>query len=333
MIIDQTGSLANIKRHDYLPFGEEFPAGTGGRTTAMGYAAGDRVRQQFTSKERDVETGLDYSGARYYASTQGRFSSVDPLTTAPLLNGAIKTPQGWNGYSYSINNPLKYFDPNGLRWAQRKLSNGSTQYAWFDSDEAYHAAIDSSSETYEGWTAVTFDETKPFTITTRSTTAGGLIGPEVTAELAQLNPDGEVETSVVSFSFTDLLVDLGTRKVFGKSWLEGKRSFQTTIEELINGLPSLPVAGGMFPAKPTTPNNMGTSEFGKNVMKWGTGDEAARARMATLTKEELQRAGVTKELATQWRDFYREVARITPANPSAAGRADLMERAIELLSK
>jgi hypothetical protein len=29
MIFDQTGSLANVKRHDYLPFGEELLAGTG----------------------------------------------------------------------------------------------------------------------------------------------------------------------------------------------------------------------------------------------------------------------------------------------------------------
>ena len=27
MVIDQTGTLANIKRHDYLPFGEELFAG------------------------------------------------------------------------------------------------------------------------------------------------------------------------------------------------------------------------------------------------------------------------------------------------------------------
>jgi hypothetical protein len=32
------------------------------------------VRQQFTSKERDVETALDYFEARYYSSTQGRFT-------------------------------------------------------------------------------------------------------------------------------------------------------------------------------------------------------------------------------------------------------------------
>jgi YD repeat-containing protein len=73
MIFDRTGAPANMSRHDYLPFGEELFAPTGGRSAAMGYSGGDGVRQQFTSKERDVETGLDYFLARYYASIQGRF--------------------------------------------------------------------------------------------------------------------------------------------------------------------------------------------------------------------------------------------------------------------
>src|SRR6202040_1881748 len=37
MIFDKTGTLANTKRHDYLPFGEELFANTGLRTTAQGY--------------------------------------------------------------------------------------------------------------------------------------------------------------------------------------------------------------------------------------------------------------------------------------------------------
>src|SRR5439155_525508 len=69
MVFDQSGSLANTSRHDYLPFGEELYAG--GRTTALGYTGSDGSRQKFTQKERDNETGLDFFGARYYSSTQG----------------------------------------------------------------------------------------------------------------------------------------------------------------------------------------------------------------------------------------------------------------------
>jgi RHS repeat-associated protein len=110
MIIDQTGTLANVKRHDYLPFGDELFAPAGGRSTALGYSSGDGVRQQFTQKERDDETGLDYFGARYYSSTQGRFTGVDP---APLKLNHLVNPQDLNRYAYVANNPLIFVDPNG----------------------------------------------------------------------------------------------------------------------------------------------------------------------------------------------------------------------------
>jgi RHS repeat-associated protein len=76
----------------------------------MGYEVSNAVRQRFTSKERDNETGLDYFGARYYGSTQGRFTSVDPVkvTTARILD-----PQRFNLYAYVRNNPLKFIDPKG----------------------------------------------------------------------------------------------------------------------------------------------------------------------------------------------------------------------------
>jgi RHS repeat-associated protein len=90
---------------------------------------------------------------------------------------------------------------------------------------------------------------------------------------------------------------------------------------------------GLVPNLPLPlPPGMNQAEFGQNVMKWGTGDDAARARMQTLTREELERSGVTKEMAETWRDFYKEIARSNPGNPSAAGRADLMQKAIDLLS-
>jgi RHS repeat-associated protein len=64
----------------------------------------------FTGKERDQESGNDYFGARYYASTMGRFLSPDPL----LNSGRPDDPQTWNRYSYTLNNPLRYTDPLGL---------------------------------------------------------------------------------------------------------------------------------------------------------------------------------------------------------------------------
>jgi RHS repeat-associated protein len=104
-----TGADGGVKaRHDYLPFGEEIGL-SGGRTASQGYVV-DNVRQKFTQKERDIETGLDFMQARYYANAQGRFTSPDPL----LSSGTVESPQSWNRYAYVLNNPLRYNDPLGL---------------------------------------------------------------------------------------------------------------------------------------------------------------------------------------------------------------------------
>ena len=126
MIFDKSGSLAGVKRHDYLPFGEELSS-QGVRNTTPGYGSSDGVRQKFTQKERDNETGLDYFLARYYSSTQGRFTSpdeftggpdelyyfVDDASANPTFYADLTNPQSLNKYQYSYNNPLRYIDPDG----------------------------------------------------------------------------------------------------------------------------------------------------------------------------------------------------------------------------
>jgi hypothetical protein len=56
VITDRTGKV--IERHDYLPFGEECT--TGPCTSNPGFGAGEP--RNFTGKERDTETTLDYFG-------------------------------------------------------------------------------------------------------------------------------------------------------------------------------------------------------------------------------------------------------------------------------
>lgn len=64
----------------------------------------------FTGKERDGETGLDFFGARYLSSAQGRFTSPDPL----MASAKTSNPQTWNRYAYALNNPLRFVDPDGM---------------------------------------------------------------------------------------------------------------------------------------------------------------------------------------------------------------------------
>jgi RHS repeat-associated protein len=68
----------------------------------------------FTGKERDAESGNDYFGARYYASTMGRFLSPDWASDPTAVPYASYTnPQSLNLYGYMRNNPLGGTDPDG----------------------------------------------------------------------------------------------------------------------------------------------------------------------------------------------------------------------------
>ncbi|MCI0538651.1 MAG: hypothetical protein L0Z50_25875 [Verrucomicrobiales bacterium] len=113
VVTDAAGNV--ISRHDYYPYGKEITAWADGET------------HKFTGKERDPESNLDYFGARYYSSQQGRFQSPDeftggpvdafsandPLPPGPLPYAIITNPQSLNKYSYTWNNPLRYTDPDG----------------------------------------------------------------------------------------------------------------------------------------------------------------------------------------------------------------------------
>jgi RHS repeat-associated protein len=116
--------------HDYLPFGEEISAGIDGRSSLWGPLDGDGLTQKFTAKERDAETGsssatqaLDYSGARYYSSSQGRFTSVDPVW---VKADRMLDPQRLNLYAYGRNNPLRFSDPTGMDVTIGKCASNMT---------------------------------------------------------------------------------------------------------------------------------------------------------------------------------------------------------------
>ena len=112
-----TDAQGNIKNEsDFYPWGGE-----------VQFLANDSNHYKFTQKERDDETGLDYFGARYYSSTQGRFTSPDEFSGGPeelytfaddasenpTFYADITEPQSLNKYQYAYNNPLKYTDPTG----------------------------------------------------------------------------------------------------------------------------------------------------------------------------------------------------------------------------
>jgi len=74
---------------------------------------------RYTGKERDTESGLDYFGARYYASNMSRFMSPDwspkPL---PVPSANLGNPQSLKLYAYAGNNPLSRSDNDGHLWQE-----------------------------------------------------------------------------------------------------------------------------------------------------------------------------------------------------------------------
>lgn len=126
-----------------LPPGVSLP----GLTMAQGYGVDDGIRQQFTGKERDRETGLDYFGSRYYSSQQGRFTSPDEVqsnsqafamlgkghpTKQALPYADLNNPQSLNRYSYALNNPLRYKDQDGHIPVETAIDVISFAYSFYE---------------------------------------------------------------------------------------------------------------------------------------------------------------------------------------------------------
>jgi RHS repeat-associated protein len=99
-----TSSVGTITAEsDYYPYGGEIVV-----------TSGDTNHYKFTGKERDAESGLDYFGARHYASSLGRFMTPDWAAKPTAVPYAMfGNPQSLNLYSYVENSPETLDDPDG----------------------------------------------------------------------------------------------------------------------------------------------------------------------------------------------------------------------------
>src|SRR3989337_2491629 len=91
---DSTGIKVGEQGH--YPFGESW------------YSINSTTKWQFTSYERDSESGLDYAMFRYDSTRLGRFMTPDPLA------GTRWDTQSLNRYSHVVNDPINLVDPLGL---------------------------------------------------------------------------------------------------------------------------------------------------------------------------------------------------------------------------
>jgi RHS repeat-associated protein len=101
VITDESGAVVERDSYDAWgkrrrPTGEDDPAGSVESQTTRG----------FTGQE-ELDFGLVHLNGRVYDPLIGRMMSADPFVPDPL------NAQAWNRYSYVINNPLAFTDPNG----------------------------------------------------------------------------------------------------------------------------------------------------------------------------------------------------------------------------
>jgi RHS repeat-associated protein len=101
-VITNSGGVIKAES-DYYPWGGE-----------LKFIDNDSNDYKFTGKKRDVETGLDYFGARYYSNGLGRFISSDwSATPVPVPYADLGDPQTLNQYSYVRNIPTVKVDADG----------------------------------------------------------------------------------------------------------------------------------------------------------------------------------------------------------------------------
>lgn len=100
--LDSNGTL--IDREEFFPYGDSSL-----RTFT-------KKRYRYVGKEKDLESGLYYYGARYYSPWTCRFISVDPLSS----KYAQLSP-----YNYSDNNPINDYDIDGMQNNNSGNSEGS----------------------------------------------------------------------------------------------------------------------------------------------------------------------------------------------------------------
>jgi RHS repeat-associated protein len=99
-----TDSAGVIKAEsDYYPWGGE-----------LQFVNNDSNDYKFTGKKRDIETGLDYFGARYYSNGLGRWVSADwSAAPVPVPYADFGDPQSLNQYGYVRNVPTTSADADG----------------------------------------------------------------------------------------------------------------------------------------------------------------------------------------------------------------------------
>jgi len=118
--------------YDLMPYGEVIDPPTSQESVL------------FTGKPKDIESGLTFFGARYYSDQLCRWPSPDPY----MPSADVKLPQSWNRYSFTLNNPLRFIDTNGLDWSDLSAEQRRVFQSYVDQYNKDNKSTMSAEEVY-----------------------------------------------------------------------------------------------------------------------------------------------------------------------------------------
>ncbi|BAQ79491.1 MULTISPECIES: DUF4951 domain-containing protein [Pseudomonas] len=84
--------------------------------------------------------------------------------------------------------------------------------------------------------------------------------------------------------------------------------------------------------RPSIPEGMTQSQFGKDVVGWGARPEGALQRLETINVAEvasMQKQGLTRSMASEWKDFYANEFSRNKNNITAKNRVELMQKILD----
>ena len=138
----------NVNEKDIKQINMYYPFGLNAEGNWNGAAGSNKYQYNGKSWEDDFGLGWNDYGARFYDPAGGRWLGVDPLA---------ESYSSWSPYNYTMNNPIKFIDPDGMGVETRVVNLADGKVIYDDN------AVDGNTyvvESADGTTFKSLDEVK-----------------------------------------------------------------------------------------------------------------------------------------------------------------------------
>ncbi|MEK7994598.1 MAG: RHS repeat-associated core domain-containing protein, partial [Planctomycetota bacterium] len=221
-------------------------------------------------------TNLDYADQRYYQSAWGRFTSPDPSEP-----GKVEEPGSWNFYAYVQNDPINFYDPEGLDVQSIPLTLGPNPTCWNRFYEEflggpYRGKGDNRHDKWFNSDVGTMALHVFFEFEAPETAANRVIWRSISHTIRNrwnLENEDKRDVGITTKGFKPLIYQLGGSEAKGKEAIwdnkgrleKGRRN---RLAQYLNGDPNSAMCNGILAAFDeawSTYNNYGTSPTGDSL--------------------------------------------------------------------